>query len=208
MFLTHCKERSPFALIYFAHVEPGDHEVTELLRQWGQGDQSAFHRLIPIVYRELRKIAKQHMRKQDAYPSLQTTAVVHEAYLKLLGSSQKDWGSRAHFFAVASKAMRHFMVSHARERQALKRGGEIRNLPLDLDFAIPAGIERDAIALDDALTSLAAFDARKVQVVELRYFAGLSVEETAKALGISAETVGREWRFAKSYLKAEIARSR
>ena len=189
-------------------MDSGDHEVTELLRQWGQGDQSAFDRLIPIVYRELRKIAKQHMRKQEGCPSLQTTALVHEAYLKLLGSGQQDWGNRSHFFAVASKAMRHFMVSHARERQALKRGGETRILPLDLEFAIPAGMERDAIALDDALTSLAALDARKVQVVELRYFAGLSIEETAQTLGISAETVGREWRFAKSYLKAEIARSR
>jgi RNA polymerase sigma-70 factor, ECF subfamily len=189
-------------------MESGDHEVTELLRQWGEGDQSAFQRLIPIVYRELRKIARQHMRKQDACLSLQTTAIVHEAYLKLLGSGQQDWGSRSHFFAVASKAMRHFMVSHARERQALKRGGNVRIVPVDIEFAIPTGMERDTIALDEALTSLAALDARKVQVIELRYFAGLSVEETAKTLGISAETVGREWRFAKSYLKAEIARSR
>ena len=168
------------------------------------GDGAALDQLIPLVYRELHKIAKRYMADQSAGHTLQTTAVVHEAYLKLAGTGRQIWEDRAHFFAVAAKAMRQVLVDHARTRQAAKRGGDVRIVPLEEGVAISGGTAAELIALDDALTDLARLDARKAQVVELRYFGGLTVEDTARTLGISPETVGRDWRFAKSLLEREI----
>jgi RNA polymerase sigma factor (TIGR02999 family) len=185
-------------------VTPSAHEVTRLLRQWAEGDRAALDQLIPLVYAELHKIAKRYMADQSAGHTLQATAVVHEAYLKLAGAGEQIWEDRAHFFAVASKAMRHVLVDYARTQQAAKRGGGVRIVPLEEGVAISGQTSAELVALDDALTELAAVDPRKAQVVELRYFGGLTVEDTARMLGISAETVARDWRFAKSLLEREI----
>jgi RNA polymerase sigma factor (TIGR02999 family) len=181
-------------------------DVTELLHQWGRGDQAALHRLMPLVYRELHKMARHYMGRQNPGHTLQPTAVIHEAYLKLAAGADHDWESRAHFFGVAAKAMRHVLVDHARTRLSAKRGGEVRAVTLDEGIAIAGGQERELVALDDALTTLAQLHPREGQVVELRYFAGLSVDETAAVLKVSPETVARDWRFAKSFLKREMKR--
>jgi len=159
---------------------------------------------MPLIYRELHNLAKRQMTQQEPGHTLQTTAVIHEAYLKLGGSSDKDWENRAHFFGVAAKAMRHVLVDHARSRRAAKRGGEVRIEQLDegADFGVARAAEM--IALDDALTSLAGQYPRQAEVVELRYFGGLSVEETAATLKLSPETVARDWRFAKAFLRSEL----
>jgi RNA polymerase sigma-70 factor (ECF subfamily) len=179
-------------------------DVTQLLRRWGHGDRGALDELMPLIYRELHKLAKRHMTQQEAGHTLQTTAVIHEAYLKLGGGSDKDWENRAHFYGVAAKAMRHVLVDHARKRRASKRGGEVRIEQLDegADIGVARGAEM--IALDEALTSLAEQYPRQAEVVELRYFGGLSVEETAGALKLSPETVARDWRFAKAFLRSEL----
>jgi RNA polymerase sigma-70 factor, ECF subfamily len=179
-------------------------DLTQLLRRWSHGDRGALDELMPLIYKELHKLAKRYMRQQEPGHTLQTTAVIHEAYLKLGGNSEKDWESRAHFFGVAAKAMRHVLVDHARTRRASKRGGEIRIEQLEegTDFGVARAAE--LIALDDALTSLAGQYPRQAEVVELRYFGGLSVEETAGALKISPETVARDWRFAKAFLGSEL----
>ena len=184
-----------------------EHDVTRLLNQWAAGDQNAIDQLLPLVYRELHKMAKRYMAQQAPGHTLQTTAVINEAYLKLAAGAEPDWENRAHFFGVAAKAMRHVLVDHARHHHAAKRGGEVQMVPLDDNLAISAGAGSEMIALDEALTSLAKLDARKSQVVELRYFGGLSVEDTARTLKISPETVARDWKFAKAYLQGEIRRS-
>jgi len=183
-------------------------EITRLLNHWGNGDAAAFDQLLPVVYRELRKIAKRHMRNENPDHTLQSTAVVHEAYLKLVGDANRDWSSRSHFFAVAAKAMRQVLVDHARSSLAQKRGGQVRVVALEEALAVSGGKERDLVALDEALTALAGLDPRKGEVVELRYFAGLSIEETAAALNVSPKTVTRDWDFAKAFLKREIERCR
>jgi RNA polymerase sigma-70 factor (ECF subfamily) len=179
-------------------------DVTPLLRRWSHGDRSALDELMPLIYRELHKLAKHHMTQQEAGHTLQTTAVIHEAYLKLGGSSDKDWENRAHFFGVAAKAMRHVLVDHARTRRAAKRGGEVRIEQLDEGADVGVARSAEMIALDDALTSLAGEYPRQAEVVELRYFGGLSVDDTAAALKISPETVARDWRFAKAFLRSEL----
>jgi RNA polymerase sigma-70 factor, ECF subfamily len=178
--------------------------VSELLLQCGRGDQAAFDRLMPLVYSELHKMARHYMGRQNSGQTLQTTAVIHEAYLKLSAGVEHDWESRAHFFGVAAKAMRHVLVDHARARLSAKRGGEVRAVTLDEGIAIAAGQERDLVVLDDALATLSQLQPRQGQVVELRYFAGLSVDETARVLKVSPETVARDWRFAKSFLQREM----
>jgi RNA polymerase sigma-70 factor, ECF subfamily len=157
-----------------------------------------------LIYGELHKLAKRHMARQEAGHTLQTTAVIHEAYLKLGASADKDWENRDHFFGVAAKAMRHVLVDHARTQRAAKRGGEVRIGQLDAgaDFGVARAAEM--IALDDALTALASQYPRKAEVVELRYFGGLSVEETARTLKLSPETVARDWHFAKAFLRREL----
>jgi RNA polymerase sigma factor (TIGR02999 family) len=184
---------------------PSGDDLTQLLLQLGKGDAAAFDRLMPLVYRELHKMAKRYMAQQNAGHTLQTTAVIHEAYLKLAAGAEHDWESQAHFFGVAAKAMRHVLMDHARARLSAKRGADIREVTLDEGIAIASGQERGLIALDDALVTLAQLHPRKGQVVELRYFAGLSVEETAKILKVSPETVARDWHFAKAFLKREMS---
>jgi len=176
------------------------HEISQLLLAWSEGDKAASEQLIPLVYGELRRLAKHHMRRERAGHTLQTTALIHEAYLRLIDASQVKLENRRHFFAVASRLMRQVLVDLARERGSHKRGGAVEQV--SLDEALVVGSQRDEglLALDEALRELAEFDERKSQVVELRFFGGFSVEETAETLDISVETVHRDWRLARSWL--------
>jgi len=187
-------------------MTPASQEVSQLLRAWSNGDQDALDKLMPLVYEELRRMAKRHMDRQSPGHTLQTTALIHEAFLRLVDQREAHWQNRAHFFAVAARAMRHILVDYARARPAAKRGGGAK--VVSLDEAAVASDERAAemVALDDALKSLAAVDRRKCQVVELKYFGGLSVEETAEVLKVSPETVARDWRLARTWLLRELSR--
>src|SRR5438874_168414 len=179
-------------------------EITRLLAEWGSGDQGALDQLIPVVYRELHKIAKRYMAEQNPDHTLQTTAVIHEAYLKLAAAPERTWQNRAHFFGVAAKSMRRLLVDHARAKHAAKRGGEVRVAQLEEALNIAGGPTEELIGLDDALPALAELHSRQSEVVELRYFAGLSVEETAATLHVSPETVMRDWKLAKAFLYREM----
>ena len=183
----------------------GSHEITQLLLAWSEGDREALDRLTPLVYAELRRLAKSYMRKERAGHTLQTTALIHEAYLRLIDASQVEWRSRAHFFGVAARAMRQILVAMARERGCQKRGGVARQVSLDEAMMIDEGLDEDLVALDEALGALAQFDARKAQVVEMRFFGGLTEEEIAGALNVSAETVRRDWRLARSWLRRKLS---
>jgi len=185
-------------------MSPSPQEVTQLLRDWRQGNRAAFDQLIPLVYDELRRLAKRHLQRQSPGHTLQTTALVHEAYLRLIEQQNIEWQNRAHFFAVAARAMRFLLVDHARARQYAKRGGGARQVTLDEVAVVSPERNTDLLALDEALSRLAALDPRKSQVVELRYFGGLSAEETAEALGVSEVTVKREWLKAKAWLYREL----
>ena len=176
------------------------HDVTQLLAAWRAGDQEAFARLVPLVYRELHELAHARMRGQAPGFTLQTTALVHEAYLRLVDERRVPWQNRTHFFAVCARAMRCILVDAARARNAQKRGGHAARVPFDEARVWAAEPAQRVLALDDALTELSKEDARKAQIVELRYFGGLTVEETAEALGVSAETVARDWKLAKLWL--------
>jgi RNA polymerase sigma factor (TIGR02999 family) len=187
-------------------MTPSPHEISQLLHAWGDGDASAFDRLVSIVYDELRRMARRHMARQSPDHTLQTTALIHEAYLKLVDLKDVRWQDRAHFFAVAAKAMRHILVDYARSRHAVKRGGRVRIVSLDEAATVCEERADEVMALDDALESLAAFDPRKCQVVELRYFGGLSVIDTAEVLNVSPETVARDWRLARTWLLRELSR--
>lgn len=179
-------------------------DVTGLLVAWSGGNEAALEQLMPIVLDELRRLARRLMRGQRGSHTLQTTALVNEAYLRLVDLTRVRWQDRSHFFAMSARLMRRILVDHARSRNCLKRGGGLNRV--SLDEAVVGGGNRgtDLVALDDALQTLATIDARKSQVVELRFFGGLSVDETARALDISAETVMREWRLAKAWLSREI----
>jgi len=181
--------------------------VSQLLKDWGQGDESALDKLIPLVYEELRKIAHYQMARERAGHTLQTTALVNEVCLRLIGGAEIPWQDRAHFMALSSQLMRRVLVDHARGRGRAKRGGAIQKLSLDESLAIPVGPDADIARLDDALNSLAATDARKAKTVELRFFGGFSVEETAKVLNVSVRTVMNDWQFAKVWLLREMQRS-
>src|SRR4030095_3503321 len=178
-------------------MTPAPQEVSQLLRAWSDGDQDALDKLMPLVYDELRRMAKRHMHRQGPGHTLQTTALIHEAYLRLVDQKEAHWQNRAHFFAVAARAMRHILVDYARARHAAKRGGEAVVVSLDEGAVASDEGVAELVALDDALESLAAVDRRKCQVVELRYFGGLSVDETAEVLKVSPETVMRDWKVAK-----------
>jgi RNA polymerase sigma-70 factor, ECF subfamily len=182
-----------------------NHAVTRLLLAWGGGDQTAFEQLIPIVHDELRRLARRQMRGERPGHTLQPTALVHEAYLRLVDARHIPWKDRTHFFAIAARSMRQILVEFARSRQFQKRGGGAEILALDAELA---GHERgkDVVALDDALQALATLDARKAQVVELRFFGGLSIEETAETLDVSPTTVARDWRLAKVWLLRELTK--
>jgi RNA polymerase sigma factor (TIGR02999 family) len=185
---------------------PGStHTVTDLLQAWASGDQAALDELLPLVYNELRRQARRYMRAQPAGHTLQTTALVHEAYLRLVGQSSVEWKGRGHFFGVAAKAMRSILVDHARARSAAKRGGPVSAITLDEGgIAGPQAIV-DVLALDEALGRLAELDPRKSQLVELRYFGGLGIEEAAAVLGVSPATVKREWITARAWLRRELS---
>lgn len=178
--------------------------ITRILRAWGEGDAAAVERLAPLVYDELHRIAAQHMRREKPGNSLQATALVNQAWLRLLGGARVGWQDRSHFFAVSSQVMRRILVDAARARQSGKRGGEPRHF--ELNESLDAAPPRDAelVALDDALESLAGFDRRKARVVEMRFFGGLSVDETAAVLRISPQTVMRDWKLARAWLRREM----
>jgi RNA polymerase sigma-70 factor, ECF subfamily len=177
-------------------------ETTQLLRAWADGDQAALKQLTPRVYNELRRIAGRLMRDERAGSTIQATALVHEAYLKLVDIDNVDWQHRAHFFAVSAQIMRRILLDQARRRVAAKRGGAARRANLDEIPDLGSGRARELIAIDDGLNALAAVDPRKARVVELRFFGGLNVEETAKVLKVSPDTVQRDWRLARAWLLA------
>ena len=181
-------------------------EVTQLLVAYNNGDTQALDKLLPLVYDELRSLADHYLRRERSGHTLQATALVHEAYLRLV-DQDTSWQNRAHFFGVAAQMMRRILVDHARRNLAAKRGSG--GVKLSVDETIDLSVERaaDLVALDEALDALAEFDPRKSKLVELRYFAGLSIEETAKALGVSVPTVVRQWRTAKAWLYQQIKRS-
>jgi RNA polymerase sigma factor (TIGR02999 family) len=178
--------------------------ITGLLHQWGRGDEGALERLIPLVHRELHQIARRCMAAERAGHSLQATALVNEAYLRLVDAKDVAWNDRAHFLAVAAGVMRRILVDHARARHARKRGGSADRVVFDEALTVAGEPRQDFIALDDALEALAAFDARKSRVVELRFFGGLSAEETAVVLRVSPDTVLRDWKLAKAWLQREM----
>jgi len=181
-------------------------DVTLLLHAWSRGEESALDKLVPLVYRELHRRAHRCMAGERAQHSLQTTALIHEVYLRLVGPSPVAWEDRGHFFAVAARLMRQILVDHARARRSLKRGGERRPIALDEALLVAPQPARDLVSLDDALHALAAFDERKARVVEMRFFGGLSVEETAEVLRVSPKTVLRDWKLAKAWLLREMKR--
>jgi RNA polymerase sigma-70 factor (ECF subfamily) len=187
-------------------MSPSAQQVTQLLIEWGNGNHAALEELMPVVYAELHKMAKRYMGQQNPNHTLQTTALIHEAYLRLAGDSARQWQNRAHFYGVAAKAMRHVLVDHARTTQAAKRGGAMRPLRFDEEIDISGERMGQLIALDDALTDLSKLHPRQSEVIELRFFGGLSVEETAELLKVSPETVMRDWRIAKAWLHGELKR--
>lgn len=180
------------------------HEVTRLLQAWGQGDDTALDQMIPLVYRELKRIAHRYMAGERRGHTLQTTALVNEAYLKLVDSRKVNWQNRAHFFAMSAQLMRRLLVDFARSRGYQKRGGGAHAITLHDELVGAHERERDVLAVDDALTALSEVDPRKSKVVELRFFGGLSVEETAEVLKVCPDTVLRDWRLAKAWLGREL----
>jgi len=187
---------------------PTHEQVTQLLVAWSDGDESALEKLIPLVDDELRRLAHYYIGGERAGHTLQTTALVNEAYVRLVDSSRVQWQNRAHFFAISAQVMRRILVDYARAHRSQKRGGEMTRV--SLEGALPIAYDRgpDLVALDEALSGLAAIDARKSRVVELRFFGGLSVDETAEVLEVSPDTVMRDWRLAKSWLLRELSEKR
>ena len=183
--------------------DPADGDVSTLLRAWSDGDQGALERLTPIVYNELHRLARRHLKRERTGHSLQTTALVNEAYLRLVDYKRMQWQNRAHFFAVSAQLMRRILVERAR-RHNLKRGGGMQRVCLEEAAVVGGARAADLVALDDAMNALARLDPRKVQVVEMRFFGGLSVEETAEVLKVSAVTVMRDWSTAKAWLYREL----
>jgi len=188
-------------------MTPSSQQVSQLLLAWRAGDVAAFDRLMPMVYDELRRLARRYMRRAPAGQTLQTTALVHEAYLRLAGDRDVNWQNRTHFFAVCAQVMRGLMVDRARSRQAIKRGGDLHQVELNDQTAQAASQDEKLLALDEALERLAALDPRKTRIVEMRYFGGMSVEETAEVLNVSPITVKREWSKARAWLYREIQTS-
>jgi RNA polymerase sigma factor (TIGR02999 family) len=178
-------------------------DISVLLRAWSDGDQSALERLTPIVYDELRRLARRYMKRERPGHSLQTAALVNEAYMRLVDYERMQWQNRAHFFAVSSQLMRRILVDHAR-RHNLKRGGGVQHVSLDEAAVVGGDQDADLVALDNAMNALLRIDPRKVQVVEMRFFGGLSVEETAEVLKVSTVTVKRDWRAARAWLYREL----
>jgi len=186
-------------------TNPAPEEVSRLLRDWSNGDEAALDKVIPVVYQELRRLAHHYMRKERGDHTLQTTALVNEAYMRLADYKRMRWQSRVHFFAVSAQVMRRILVEHARSRNSVKRGGDAQKISLDEAAVVSGGRAAEVIAVDDALTDLESWDQRKGKIVELRFFGGLSIEETAKVLKVSPTTVQREWRAAKAWLYRAIS---
>ena len=180
-------------------------EITVLLADWGRGDHAALDKLTPLVYAELRRIARRQMSREREGHTLQATALVNEAFIRLAGQEQGSWQDRAHFYAVCAQVMRHILIDHARANARDKRGGGAIHVSLDEAAVMAGGTTTDFLALDEALRALEAFDPQKGRIVELRYFAGLGIEETAEVLKISPTTVRREWRRAKAWLYRALA---
>ncbi len=185
---------------------PSPQEVTHLLKAWSQGDRAALDQLMPLVYSELHRIAHRHLGRERLGHTLQPTALVNEAYLRLIDQKGVQWQNRAHFFAVAARLMRRILVDYARARQCAKRGGGVARVRLEEAAELAEEGAAEVVALDDALSSLAALDERKSRIVELRFFGGLSIEETAEVLKVSPGTVMREWTLAKAWLRREISK--
>jgi len=177
-----------------------DGQVSSLLRQWSGGEEQALEQLVPIIYKELRRLAHYHLRRERDGHTLQTTALVHEVYLRLRGQDEPRWEDRAHFFAVAARLMRRILVDYSRRRGAEKRGGASIHIPLDDALSIPVGKQFDLLALDEALDALSSVQPRKYQVVEMRFFAGLGAKEIAMVLKTTEATVRRDWVIAKGWL--------
>lgn len=186
--------------------EDSRNDISELLVAWGGGDEAALERLMPLVYDELKRLAHRYMRGERVGHTLQTTALVNEAYLRLAKWKDAQWQNRAQFFAVSAQMMRRILVDFARERQYQKRGGGALQVSLSEAAAFAGGPETDLVALDEALTALAKVDLRKAQMVEMRFFGGLSIAEVAQVLKVSEETVNRDWRLAKVWLLRELSR--
>jgi RNA polymerase sigma factor (TIGR02999 family) len=183
---------------------PGD--VTALLIDWNKGDSRALDALLPLVYDELRRLAAHYLRRERPGHTLQGTALVHEAYLRLIDQSRVEWQNRAHFFGVAAQMIRRILVDHARAKKSAKRGGHAPKLTLDESIDVPQGRDIDLVRLDDALSDLERIDPQQARMVELRFFTGLSIEETAAALKVSPATVKRDWVLAKAWLFRELSR--
>jgi RNA polymerase sigma factor (TIGR02999 family) len=186
---------------------PGPANITRLLVDWRAGDQAALDQLMPLVHDELRRLARRHMAHERVGHTLQATALVNEAFVRLIDVRQVKWQDRAHFFAMSSRLMRRILVDFARSKGYQKRGGDAQKVSFDEALIVTHEPGQDLVALDDALDALAAVDARKAQVVEMRFFGGLSVEETAEALNVSVDTVMRDWKLAKAWLLRELKQS-
>jgi RNA polymerase sigma-70 factor (ECF subfamily) len=185
-------------------ASPLPQQVTQLLIAWSDGDQTARDELIPLVYEELHRLAHHYMNRERPGHTLQTSALVNEAFVKLVDQRDVHWQNRAHFFGIAAQMMRRILVDHARSRQSAKRGGDLRQVSLNEATIVSDQRAADVVALDEALKNLAAIDQRKSQIVELRYFGGLSTEETAQVLKVSPGTVNRDWTLAKAWLRREM----
>jgi RNA polymerase sigma factor (TIGR02999 family) len=185
-------------------MKPLSHQVTQLLKDWSNGDQGAGDRLMPLVYDELHRMAHRHMRKEHPGHTLQTSALVNEAFVRLVDQTDVEWQNRAHFFGIAAQMMRRILVDYARSRQYVKRGGGAQQVSLDEVLLVSTQRADEVVAVDDALKDLAEFDQRKSQIVELRFFGGLSIEETAELLKVSPGTVMRDWTLAKAWLRKQI----
>jgi len=190
-----------------SHERITTEQVTQLLIDWSNGDKAAVDKLIPLVYDELRRLARYYMRRERAGATLQTTALVNEAYMRLVDQKNVQWQNRAHFFAISAQLMRRILIDRARKRYNSKRGGDVRKVSLDQAAIVSTGRSSDLVALDEALTDLEAIDQRKSKVVELRFFGGLNIEETAEVMSISPATVQREWSMAKAWLYREISQN-
>ena len=188
--------------------ESPDHEVTSLLQAWSAGDEKALDKLAPLVYQELHRTAHRYMAREHSGHTLQTTALVNEVYLRLVNVRKVDWKGRAHFYAICARMMRRVLTDFARSRRYLKRGGDAVHLPFEEALFPEREDDPDIVDLDDALNVLAVMDPRKTQVVELRFFGGFSVDETAKVLDVSVETVHRDWKFAKVWLLRELSKEK
>ena len=187
-------------------AETPAHDITQLLQAWSEGDERALDKLMPLVYRELHRLAQRYMAHERPGHTLQTTALVNEAYLRLVDAGKVNFQNRAHFFAVSAQLMRRILVEFARRHGSQKRGGEVQRVSLEESLVVYGERGADLVALDDALQALAAIDARRSRVVELRFFGGLSVEETAEVLRVSPETVMHDWKLAKAWLRREMSR--